>query len=268
MRARASSPLPRERNLILGLLLALAAAAWAVLAWQATAMDGGMGGLTMGLGAAVFLLTWVVMMVAMMFPTAAPMILVFDRIAAGKRARGEAFAPTWVFVGVYLLIWTLFGGLAYLLALAATALAEQAMWPMEHAARIGGAVLILAGLYQLSPLKRACLATCRSPLNFVLHAWRDGYGGAARMGVEHGLYCLGCCWLLFVILFPLGLMNLAAMALLTLLIFAEKSLPLGRQIGTAAAVALIVYGALVLVMPALLPTMMPAMPMEGVEGMG
>jgi predicted metal-binding membrane protein len=263
MAAPGSYPLPRERNLILGLLILLAAVAWAILVWQATTMDATRLGLTMGMGAAVFLAIWIVMMVAMMFPTAAPMILMFNRVAAGKRARGQTFVPTWVFVGAYLLIWTLFGVLAYGLALGATALAERAMGLMEQAARIGGVVLILAGLYQLSPLKQLCLSKCRTPLSFLLSSWREGYGGAVRMGLEHGLYCLGCCWLLFVILFPLGIMNVAAMALITLLIFAEKTLPSGPQVGRVAAGILIAYGALVVVMPHLLPTMLPMMPMDG-----
>jgi len=251
--------LRREHAAILATLLVLAAAAWALLLAQS-----GMGGLTMGMGAPLFLAVWVAMMVAMMFPTAAPMILMFDRVAATRRARGRAFVPTWIFVGAYMTIWTLFGVLAYLLALAATSLAERSMALMEHAARIGGGVLIVAGLYQLSPLKQACLTKCRTPLTFIMSAWRDGHGGAVRMGLEHGLYCLGCCWLLFVILFPLGMMNVAAMALITLLIFAEKALPHGPQVGRVAAAALIAYGALVVAMPQLLPTMMtPGMPMDG-----
>jgi predicted metal-binding membrane protein len=125
-----------------------------------------------------------------------------------------------------------------------------------NGARLGGAVLVAAGLYQLSPLKRRCLSACRSPLQFLLGSWREGYRGAFRMGLEHGAYCLGCCWLLFVILFPLGVMNVAAMATLTLLIFAEKVLPIGRQIGRIAAMALIAYGVLVVVVPTVLPTMM------------
>ena len=97
-----------------------------------------------------------------------------------------------------------------------------------QAARIGGGLLIIAGLYQLSPWKDACLTKCRTPMSFIVNSWHDGLGGALRMGVEHGLYCLGCCWLLCVILFPLGIMNVAAMAVITLLIFAEKSFRLGR----------------------------------------
>jgi predicted metal-binding membrane protein len=213
-------------------------------------------GLTMGMGALLFLAIWIAMMVAMMFPTAAPMILTFARVSAGKQQRGQPFVPTWVFVSAYLLIWGLFGVLASTGAVVADRLAAQAMWLMDHAARLGGVVLVLAGIYQFSPLKRACLAKCRTPLQFILGSWRDGSGGAFRMGLEHGAYCLGCCWLLFVILFPLGMMNVAALAAITLLIFAEKSLPVGRQLGQVAAVALIAYGALVAFVPTALPTMM------------
>jgi len=259
MAGTTSSPLPRERNLILGSLLVLSAAAWALLIGQALVGDEqamGQGGLTMGMGAPLFIAIWVVMMVAMMFPTAAPMILMFTAIHAGKRQRGQSVVPTWIFVGAYLIVWTLFGLLAYILAVGAERLVAQSMWLMDNVARLGGVVLVGAGLYQLSPLKQACLAKCRTPLQFILESWHDGYGGAVRMGLAHGAYCLGCCWLLFVILFPLGVMNVAAMAAITLLIFAEKSLPLGPRVGQVAAMALIAYGVLVVVWPDALPTMM------------
>jgi predicted metal-binding membrane protein len=264
--AAPSGLLTRERNLLLALLGALALLGWAVVLWQSTAMPGEMASPTMGLDAPLFLATWIAMMVAMMFPTAAPMILTFAGVSAGKRARGQAYVPTWVFVAAYLLVWTLFGVAAYLLALGAQGVATASPWLMASAARIGGGILLLAGLYQLSPLKWACLWRCRTPLTWVLHAWRDGYGGAFRMGLEHGLYCLGCCWLLFVLLFPLGIMNVGAMAVLTALIFAEKSLPHGRRIGQLAGVALLAYGGLVLMVPELLPTYMPSgmeMPRDG-----
>lgn len=252
-----SYPLSRERNLVLISLIVLAVIAWAVLIRQRLTMDRDMAmGLTMGMTAPLFLATWGAMMVAMMFPTAAPMVLMFSRVHAGKRQRGQSFVPTWVFVAAYLVVWTLFGVLAYAVAVGVTSLAEDSMWLMNNAARLGGAVLVLAGLYQLSPLKNVCLSKCRSPLAFILNSWRDGYAGSFRMGLEHGVYCLGCCWLLFVILFPLGMMNVAAMALIMVLIFAEKSLPIGRQIGRAVAVVFIAYGALVVFVPAALPTMM------------
>ncbi len=252
-------PLGRERNLILGTLLLLAATAWGLLVWQAAATGDermGSGTLTMGMGGVLFIAIWVVMMVAMMFPTAAPMILLFTTVHRGRRERGQSIAPAWVFVSAYLVVWTLFGVLAYALAVGSEQLAGQSMWLMENAGRLGGAVLVLAGLYQLSPLKHACLSKCRTPLGFLMTSWRDGYGGAFHMGLEHGVYCLGCCWMLFVILFPLGVMNVAAMALLTALIFAEKSLPVGREIGRLAAVGLVAYGILVVFSPGLLPTWM------------
>lgn len=250
---------PRQRNLILGALLVLAIGAWATLIRQAgmpAQMAMGAGGPTMGMAAPLYLAIWVLMMVAMMLPTAAPMILMFAAIAAGKRQRGQPFAPTWMFVSAYLLVWSLVGIIAYVLALGAERGAAAIPWLMMHGAQAGGAILILAGIYQFSPLKRVCLVQCRSPLQFVLSSWRDGRGGAFRMGLAHGVYCLGCCWLLFLILFPLGVMNIAVMAALTALIFAEKSLAAGRRIGQVAAAALIVYGVVVLIFPAALPAVM------------
>jgi predicted metal-binding membrane protein len=256
--AHASFPLARARALILGSLLVLAAAAWAVLVWQSSMTDMGDVGnvLTMDMGVPLFLAIWVAMMVAMMFPTAAPMILTFAHVQQGKQRSGKPYVPTWVFVSSYLAIWTAFGALAYAAALGAAELADSSMWVMDNAARIGAVVLILAGLYQLSPLKDICLSKCRAPLSFVLTSWRDGYGGALRMGLEHGLYCLGCCWLFFVIVFPLGMMNVAVLAAIVLVIFAEKSLPFGHRARQLAATALLAYGALVLLVPDALPTAM------------
>lgn len=243
----------REQYLILGSLLFLAALAWVLLIWQSRSMSNQAMGLTMGMSAALFIAIWIVMMIAMMFPTAAPMILMFSKIYASKRQQQQAFVPTWVFVSAYLLIWSLCGVLLYPLALGIENLAANSMWLMNNAARIGGAILLLAGLYQLSPFKHICLSKCRTPVQFILSSWHDGYGGAFRMGLEHGIYCLGCCWLLFVILFPLGIMNIAIMALITALIFAEKALPFGRQISQLAGLSLIIYGALVIFLPAALP---------------
>lgn len=256
--APGSPPLARARGWILASLLTLAAAAWVVLIWQASSTDvhGMENMLTVDMGAALFLAIWVAMMIAMMFPTSAPMVMAFAKVQQGKQRRGRPYVPTWVFVSSYLAIWTAFGALAYAATLGATELADESMWVMDNAGRIGGGVLILAGLYQLSPLKNVCLSKCRAPTTFILTSWRAGYGGALRMGFEHGLYCLGCCWLFFVIVFPLGMMNLAVLAALVLLIFAEKSLPFGHQARQLAAAALVAYGALVVVIPDALPSMM------------
>ena len=262
-----ANPLSVQRNVILGLLLALAAGAWAALLWQSADadMDMTMASPTMGLRAPLFLAIWVTMMVAMMFPTAAPMILTFHKVQAGKRERGDAFVSTWIFVAAYILVWALAGVAAYAGALAAEAIAVRASLSSTTAARVGGAVIMLAGIYQLTPLKDLCLSKCRTPITFIMTSWRDGAAGALRMGLLHGAYCLGCCWLLFVILFPLGIMNIAAMAVITLLVFAEKTLPWGRLAPRATAAALVAYGAMVIAAPQVLPTFQKdstAMPTE------
>lgn len=245
--------LRRQRNLVLALLLALAGACWLVVLRQ-PGMTQGIG-LTMGMTLPLFLLAWVAMMIAMMFPTAAPMIVMFGTVAAGKQQRAQPFVPTWVFVSAYLTVWVGFGVVAYVAASGLGALAMRSGGLMDNAARLAGAVLLLGGIYQLSPLKSLCLTKCRSPLSFILTSWRDGYGGAFVMGLKHGAYCLGCCWLLFAILFPLGVMNVAAMVGLTLLIFAEKSLAWGPAIVRVAGVGLVAYGAVVLVTAHGLPGM-------------
>jgi predicted metal-binding membrane protein len=265
-----SYPLPRERNLILGSLLVLAAAAWAILIWQAAVMDEDMS-LTTGMSAPLWIALWIAMMVAIMFPTAAPMIMMFARVHTKRSERGQTFVPTWVFASSYLLLWALAGVVAYGVAVAGDELAAQSTWITDNAARIGGGVLIAAGVYQLTPLKYVCLNKCRTPIAFILNSWRDGHAGSFRMGLEHATYCLGCCWLLFVILFPLGMMNIAVLALITLLIFAEKSTAFGRQIAALAAFALIAYGALVVFVPDALPMAMdnsPAMDAAGMDGGG
>lgn len=233
----------------------LSAGAWGLLIWQARVLNGSMGGLTMGMSATVFIALWVAMMVAMMFPSAAPMILTFARIQTGKRGQGRPFVPTWVFVGAYLLMWTLFGVVAYTGALTADAIGSGHDWFMQNGTRLTGLLLIAAGAYQLTPLKRVCLAHCRTPLAFVMTSWRDGYDGAVRMGLKHGAYCLGCCWLLFVILFPLGMMNIAVLGIVTVIVFAEKALVFGERFSRVTAVGLVAYGVLVLFYPDALPTM-------------
>jgi predicted metal-binding membrane protein len=246
-------PLRRQRNLILATLAVLSVAAWAVVVWQATATSDMSMGLTLSMSAALFIAVWVAMMAAMMFPAAAPMILVFARVQAGKQTQGSATVPTWLFAGAYLLVWTAAGVVAYFAALAAQAVGDRSDWLMQHGLRMAGVLLIGSGIYQLTPLKRVCLAKCRSPIAFVMTSWKDGRGGAVRMGLSHGLFCLGCCWLLFVILFPLGMMNIAALAAITLLIFAEKSLPFGDKIAWVAAAGLVAYGLAVIIHPDFLP---------------
>ena len=260
MTATAAAPLRTERRALLGVLLVLAAVGWALVLWQAVVMDTGddMGmdagiDLTMGMAAPLFLGMWVAMMVGMMFPASAPMILAFARSQDRQRKAGASHVPTWVFVAPYVAVWTVFGALAYGLAVAADALAEDSMWAMDNLPRFAGGLLVVAGVYQLTPLKRVCLARCRTPFSFMLSYWRDGRLGAAQMGLRHGLFCLGCCWVLFLVLLPLGIMNIGAMLAVAALVFAEKALPRGEAVAKVAAVVLVGYGLLAIVEPAVLP---------------
>jgi predicted metal-binding membrane protein len=189
---------------------------------------------------------WWVMMVAMMQPSAAPTNLLYARAAPGQAVAVQA--ATGMFLAGYLAVWGLF-------ALAAAGLQDALQqWDlvapitMDATAKwLFAAILIAAGLYQLSPFKEACLARCRSPAAFLARHYRAGRLGALRMGVVHGAFCLGCCWLLMALLFVGGVMNLAWIALLSLLVAAEKLLPGGRWIARAAGLAFIVWGALVAV---------------------
>ena len=242
----------RQRTVILAVLLGLAAVGWAVFLTQAAdpmAMTEGMGpDLTMGGSWPLFLVTWVAMMVAMMFPAAAPMVVMYGRM------RREDPPSVALFTGSYIALWVVFGAAAYVLSATVEWGASRSAWVETNWGRAGGVLLVLAGLYQLTPLKDVCLRHCRSPLSFVMMHWRDGRSGAVRMGLVHGLYCVGCCWLLFLILIPLGVMNVAAMIAIALLVFAEKALPHGRGVGTLASVALVAAGVAVAVEPSLLPT--------------
>ena len=221
---------------------------------MAAATDTGMG-LTMDMSALLFLGVWVAMMVAIMFPTAAPMILAYAKVQAARQERGQVFVPTWFFVLAYIALWSATGFIAYGAAAGGDELASRIDWLASNGGRIGGVLLIVAGLYQLSPLKEKCLSTCRTPMSFILGSWRDGRLGAVAMGLQHGVYCFGCCWFLFAILFPLGMMNVAAMAVIALVIFAEKSLAIGHNVARATAAGLIAYGAAVaLAFPEALPT--------------
>jgi predicted metal-binding membrane protein len=189
---------------------------------------------------------WWVMMIGMMVPSAMPMILIFAAVSRSKRARGKPFVPTAVFAAVYLIAWGVFG-------LAAT----FAEWSLEQAALIspeaqrvgpglGAGITIAAGVYQLMPLKNVCLAHCRTPLNFVLNHWREGAPGAVRMGLEHGFYCLGCCWVLMTVLFAVGVMNLLWLGVLIAFVLVEKLFPAGQWIARARGVLAIGFGAFLL----------------------
>jgi predicted metal-binding membrane protein len=244
-------------------LIAVTAIAWAFTLYQPFAMSASMGS-AMGemegmedmamdsmaagwsfAGLLIFVTVWTIMMVAMMLPAAAPMILIFA--SAQARRNRQVAVPTWIFVAGYILVWAAAGLGAYVLDQAFTKLvsSQASLDPGTWAPLALGITLILAGLYQFTPLKHVCLRQCRSPWGFVAQYWREGRTGAVNMGVRHGLYCLGCCWALFAVLTAVGMMSIAWMLSLTLLVFAEKVFPYGVRISAAVGLALIAIGLLI-----------------------
>ena len=232
-------------------LLLIAAIAWvAIITW--TQQSGDMTG-TMGLALPAFVVAWTVMMAAMMLPSVAPMTLLFARISRDRRGKGQAFVPTWVFLAGYLAVWTVYGLAAYGLFRLVTAFGTG--WLAWHGAGpyVAGGAIVAAGLYQLTPLKEVCLRHCRGPMHYVLHGWRDGKLGALRMGGEHGLFCVGCCWGLMVALFAVGVMSLFWMAVVAAVIFAEKVLPYGLRLSRVIALVLVALGIWIAMAPGSVP---------------
>jgi predicted metal-binding membrane protein len=224
---------------------------WVVTVERMRGMDAGPGTDLGGLG--WFVGVWVTMMAAMMLPSVMPMTLVFARVSAERRRRGRSFAPTWVFLSGYLATWTAYGLCAYGLFRAIQSAHVHALSWHAQGPLVAGGAIIAAGLYQLTPLKRVCLRHCRSPMHYVLGGWRPGWLGAARMGLEHGGFCIGCCWGLMVILFALGVMSIVWMLVVAALVFAEKVLPFGERLSRVLAVALVAAGVWVAAAPASMP---------------
>jgi predicted metal-binding membrane protein len=236
----------RDHAAILLALIGLAAVSWLYIYLQMSPMDE----MAMPVAfspwtAADFALNvaiWWVMMPGMMLPSAAPMILTFATVNRRKRTRGQPFVPTAVFTTGYLTAWGLFGIAATLAdwGLEQTALMSPMTQRLTPA--LGAALIVVAGVYQLTPFKYVCLTHCRSPFDFVLNHWRDGAVGALRMGFEHGLYCLGCCWFLMALLFAAGTMSLLWMAAITAFVLAEKLFPAGRWIARVSGLVMIAFG--------------------------
>ncbi len=195
--------------------------------------------------AGLMLFTWWLMMLAMMPPSAAPMILIYAALA--RRPPGSAaHASTADFVAGYLTMWGVFSIAAVALQWALSAVAALSPEMVLTSVGVGAALLVAAGVWQLTPLKHACLHHCRSPFAFVMRHWRPGGLGAWRMGLVHGAYCLGCCWVLMLLLFYGGMMNVYWIAGLSALVLAEKTVPAGHRLGTLVGLALIGWGAALL----------------------
>jgi predicted metal-binding membrane protein len=190
---------------------------------------------------------WWVMMIAMMLPSAAPMILLFARIQRSQQDKGAPFVSTSVFTAGYLVTW---GGFSLLAAAAQWGFERVGLLSAMMAITSGwfaGVVLLVAGLYQLTPLKHACLRHCRSPIQFIMQQWRHGAGGAFRMGIGHGVFCLACCWFLMGLLFVGGVMNLYWILSLAVFVLLEKTIPAGHWLGSLTGIGLIVWGGWMLV---------------------
>jgi predicted metal-binding membrane protein len=242
--------LRRERLILGGCLAAMALLAWLYLLHSKAAMANmEMPGMIMPWDAmAVFLLfaMWAVMMIAMMVPSAAPVILAFLSVNHRRRTVARPLAPAGIFLFGYLAVWTAYAAAA---TLAQWGLHKAALLSPAMAATspvVSGGLLLAAGVFQWTPLKRACLRGCRSPLSFLMSEWRDGTAGAFVMGLRHGFYCLGCCWMLMALLFVAGVMNLLWVAVIALFVMAEKTLVRGELLGRVMGVALVTAGVVLL----------------------
>ena len=236
----------RARLVLVGLLFVLAALAWWWTAGQMEDMDGGPWTELGTLG--WFVGVWIVMMAAMMFPSVAPTVALYSKLT-----RTRSPAQPLVFTSGYLLVWSAVGMLAFAVAAGGGRLVGDVLaW--DRAGRwVAGVTLLVAAVYELTPLKDVCLGHCRSPLGFLLGAWRDGWRGALQMGSRHGAWCVGCCWALMASLFALGVMSLGWMAFIAGVIAVEKLLPWRRAATWGTAAVLCALGVLLLVAPDAIP---------------
>jgi predicted metal-binding membrane protein len=244
------SLLRRDRWLVAGVLALATALCWAWIVPMARDMYGAMTGPSAWMMTDSWDLThllllfamWVVMMAGMMLPSAAPTLLLYAGVVRKSDEAGHTQSRVHAFAGGYLLVWTLFSLLATIgqRALARLLLLSPMMESQNQV--FGGSLLVLAGLYQLTPFKRTCLNYCRSPVDLIVRFWRPGAAGASRMGIMSGLYCLGCCWALMLLLFVGGVMNLWCIAAITVFVLLEKLVPYGLQGGRLSGLLLIATG--------------------------
>jgi predicted metal-binding membrane protein len=247
----------RDRVAVFILLLIVGALAWAYTVHQARMMDAmeaamrrdmnmsmnGMEASWTALDVALMFGMWSAMMAAMMVPGSAPVVGAFATINRSRHERGAAYVPTAIFLAGYLAVWVVFSALAVVLQWALQAGGLLTTMMQSGSLWLSAALFLAAGLYQFSPLKERCLNYCRSPDGFILSEWRDGALGAFVMGARHGLFCLGCCAALMLLLFAVAVMDLRWVAALTILVTAEKLLPGGKFWRAALGVALLVAAA-------------------------
>ena len=245
--------LRRDWAIIVAALLVVSALAWAYMGYLAWDMRQNMGPGTMAMAAstvrpwgvvdfALMYLMWAVMMVAMMAPSTTPMLLTFAAMNRRMRERSQPYVPTGVFLLGYLLVWFGFAAFATLFqwGLHQGALFSSMMG--RATPLVAGVILVVAGAFQWTPFKNACLHHCRTPLGFVMDEWRDGHRGALVMGLRHGSMCVGCCWFLMGLMFVAGVMNLLWMATVAAYMLAEKVVPAGHWVGRIIGLGLVAWG--------------------------
>lgn len=250
----------RDRLVVLAGLILLTGLSWAYmgyLAWEMQRMPMEMAMAPMQRWGPVELvllfLMWAVMMVAMMVPSATPMVLTFAAHNRRRHAQQQPYAPTGLFLLGYLAVWTGFSLIATLIQWGLHEASLLSPMMVSNSPLLGGGLLIVAGIFQWTPLKSVCLKHCRTPLGFLLHNWQEGRWGAFRMGFEHGSYCTGCCWVLMLLLFVAGVMNLLWIGLIALLVLVEKVVPRGLFVGKAAGLVMVAAGIAMVLMGMDLP---------------
>ena len=232
-----------DRALILGAMAGITLAGWAYLYWDSRTMNCARwmsaGTLWNVPGFLTMLAMWSIMMMAMMAPSAAPMIITFATVNRRRRERSAPYVPAAVFLVGYLIVWTVFSALATTAQFWLTSVRLLSMSMASASPVFAGGLLIGVGLFQWTPWKQRCLTHCAGPLQFLMSAWCEGWTGALRMGVQHGLFCLGCCWAVMALLFVAGVMNLLWVAALSFFVLAEKLAPrfFSRPGGAAMATA-------------------------------
>jgi predicted metal-binding membrane protein len=247
---RLEAVLRRDRAIVLTGLAVVTAIAWAYLVYLVREMGTMDMAHAMSMpqmhswGAVELLLLfamWAVMMVAMMVPSVTPLILLFAR-ANREKGRSRVVGSAGILLFGYLLVWWSFSVLATLVQWRLHSAALLSPMMMSTSSVLGSLLLVAAGVFQFTPLKQACLVHCRSPLSFLMSEWRDGRWGTLVMGLKHGTYCVGCCWMLMALLFVAGVMNLLWIAAIAVFVLVEKAAPRGNLIGRVAGAALIAAG--------------------------
>jgi len=249
MKSNVDRQLRREQLLVFSCLAAVIMISWVYMLHMAWGMSGTGAEITLAClmnwgpgNIAHMFIMWAIMMTAMMFPSATPMILMFTTLNEGQREIQRPLIPTGLFVLGYFLVWTSY-----------SALAAMAQWGLHVATLLshnlvitspllGGILLVAAGVFQWTPFRDACMSKCRSPLGFLMAEWREGRLGALIMGLKHGLNCVGCCWLLMLLSCVLGIMNMVWMAIVTGFMLVEKAYPRSQWVSRTSGLMLIAWG--------------------------